>query len=84
MFKKQMHAAPGAQKVKNAGKGSQTAPMPNRGQISSLAKNPAATMNDYAKATPMAAAPPTPAPPIPAAAPAAQGLGTGTWPGIGG
>lgn len=38
---------------KHAGKGSQMAPMPQRSQISSLARNPGATMNDYAKASPM-------------------------------
>jgi hypothetical protein len=73
MFKKDMAAAPGAQKIKHAGKGSAVATMPNRKSITQVTHNPAATMNDYAKATPMAQ--PQPATP--------DGLGSGSWPGIG-
>jgi hypothetical protein len=57
---------------KHAGKGSEMASMPDRGQIGKLAKGPG-TINDYAKATPL----PTPSP---AAVP---GIGSGSWPGNG-
>ena len=56
---------------KYAGKGSQSAPMPNRGQLASLARPAGQSMQNYSKATPMAAAP-TPGP------------GSGSWPGVGG
>ena len=52
MFKKDMRAPKGATKHVHKGKGSQMAPMPDRGQIDKLARGPS-TMNDYAKATPM-------------------------------
>jgi hypothetical protein len=82
MFKKQMAGGPGTQKVKNAGKGSQQAPMPNRQAITQMTQNPAATsINDYSKATPMASPQPAPPSPVP---PGGSGLGTGNWPGIGG
>ena len=58
----------------HAGKGSRAAPMGMRHAITqSGATQPGAGMNNYAKATPMAN--PTP--------PATDGLGSGTWPGIG-
>ncbi len=64
----------GGQRVNHAGKGSQQAPMGMRRQITqSGATDPGAGINNYAKATPMA----NPAPPAP------DGLGSGTWPGIG-
>lgn len=39
---------------KHRGKGSQSASMPSRNEIESLATPPTNTINDYAKATPMA------------------------------
>lgn len=59
MFKKDMHAVKGATKHVHKGKGSQMAPMPDRNQISGLARPGMQTMNDYAKATPMAQGVPT-------------------------
>lgn len=61
MLKKQMIAGPRTKKIVNKGKGSQQAPMPDRGQIGQLARGPMNTINDYAKATPMAQ--PVPQPP---------------------
>lgn len=58
MFKKDMIASKGTTKHVHKGKGSQMAPMPNRSQISQLAQPPGGSMNDYAKATPLAAQPP--------------------------
>ena len=58
---------------KHAGKGSSMAPMPDRQQISQLSKPAGQSINNYAKATPMAQ-------PQPSAAP---GLGSGDWPGNG-
>lgn len=62
----------GGQITKHAGKGSEMALSGNRNTMSKLAKNPAATMNDYAKATPMAS---------PAGGDMPSGLGTGDWDG---
>ncbi len=60
MFKKDMTPlTKGGSLVANKGKGGQQAPMPNRGQVSALAR-PGAGMNDYAKATPMAQPSPFP------------------------
>lgn len=44
----------GGTRTVHQGKGSQSAPMPERGQIEQLSRGPMNTMNDYAKATPMA------------------------------
>ena len=72
MLKKHMTPlSKGGQLIKHQGKGSQMASMPNRQQISGLATAPNASINDYAKATPMAQ-------PSPAAVP---GVGTGDWTG---
>jgi len=75
MFKKHIKAlTPGGQTTVHAGKGSKQAPMSARNNVvNSGAMQPGAGINNYAKATPAAA--PTP--------PAPDGLGTGTWPGIG-
>jgi hypothetical protein len=63
----------GGTRTVHAGKGSKSAPMAMRQEIAqSGAKAPGAGINNYAKATPM------PGP----AAPAAGGLGSGTWPGV--
>ena len=79
MLKKHMtHLSKGGQLVKNAGKGSQQASMPNRSQINSLASAPGQSINDYSKATPMAQ--PTAQP---GAAGGAPGIGSGNWPGNG-
>ena len=53
--------SPGGKVTQHRGKGSQQAPMPDRNQITHLATDPAAGMNDYAKASPM----PMPMPPSP-------------------
>lgn len=58
---------------KHAGKGSAMASMPDRNQISQLAKPAGQSINNYAKATPM----PQPAPAD------AGGLGSGSWAGNG-
>jgi len=58
---------------KHAGKGSQTAPMPNRNTLTALQKPATNSINDYAKAAPM----PQPTPPD------AGGLGSGDWGGNG-
>jgi hypothetical protein len=64
----------GGTRTAHAGKGSKTVPMPMRHTITqSGATQPGAGVNNYAKATPM------PGP----AAPSPDGLGSGTWPGIG-
>ena len=53
MFKKHMTAlTKGGQMVSNAGKGSQQAPLPQRGTLNSLA-NPNTSINNYAKASPI-------------------------------
>lgn len=57
MFKKHMIAGPKTQKVIHKGKGSQMAPTPDRSQIASLARPGTQSLNDYAKATPMAQSP---------------------------
>lgn len=57
MFKKHMIAGPKTQKVVHKGKGSQMAPMPDRSQITSLARPGSQSLNDYAKATPLASVP---------------------------
>lgn len=44
----------GGTRTSHKGKGSQQAPMPDRSQITQLSRGPMNTMNDYAKATPMA------------------------------
>ena len=55
MLKKHMTPlTKGGQMHAHKGKGSQMAPMPDRRQISGLAGPPGASINDYAKATPMA------------------------------
>jgi hypothetical protein len=65
----------GGARTVHAGKGSKSAPMGMRKQITeSGATQPGATMNNYAKATPAA----NPAPSMPP-----PGLGSGTWPGVG-
>ena len=63
----------GGSVVKHKGKGSQMAGMPDRKQISNLGTAPGASMNNYAKATPMAR-------PTPDSAP---GIGSGDWSGNG-
>lgn len=75
MLKKHMKPlTPGGQTTVHAGKGSKAAPMNARSNVvNSGAMQPGAGINNYAKATPMAQ--PTP--------PAPDGLGSGTWPGIG-
>ena len=63
----------GGQTTVHSGKGSQQAPMPQRGQVKAL-QNPATNgVNNYAKATPMAQGPTAPD----------GNLATGDWPGIG-
>ena len=57
MLKKHMIAGPRTKKVAHKGKGSQMAPMPDRSQIASLARPGSQSINDYAKATPMARSP---------------------------
>lgn len=79
IFKKQLTPlSKGGQITKHAGKGSQSASMPNRSQINSLASAPGQSINDYSKATPMAQ--PTAQP---GAAGGAPGIGSGNWPGNG-
>lgn len=61
MFKKHMMAGPKTDKVAHKGKGSQQVGLPDRGQITKLARGPMNGVNDYAKATPMPASmPPAP------------------------
>ncbi len=74
MFKKHMTPlTKGGQTLVHKGKGSQQAGMPDRKAISGLASGPGQSMNDYAKATPMAQ-------PSPSAVP---GVGSGDWSGGG-
>ena len=86
MARKMTPLTKGGQTTSHAGKGSIQAPLSTRNNVSSSGSNPAQpgaagtsgggappTMNNYAKATPMA----RPTPPVP------DGLGSGTWPGIG-
>jgi hypothetical protein len=55
MLKKHMTPlGKGGSIVKHKGKGSQMASMPSRSQIQGLGRPGASSMNDYAKATPMA------------------------------
>lgn len=55
MFKRHMTPlTKGGDRTVHKGKGSQQAPMPDRNQISQLAQPGGGSMNDYAKATPMA------------------------------
>lgn len=54
MFKKHMIAGPKTKKIVHKGKGSQMTGMPDRDQIASLGRPGAQSMNDYAKATPLA------------------------------
>lgn len=62
VFKKHLTPlSPGGQTTVHKGKGSQMAPMPDRGQIAGLAKGPG-TINDYAKATPAPMPSPTAVP----------------------
>jgi hypothetical protein len=61
MFKKHMTPlTKGGARHVHKGKGSQQAPMPDRGQISQLAQPGTNSINDYAKATPMAQPAPDP------------------------
>ncbi len=60
--------------IKHKGKGSSAAPLPSRHTIKQLAQPGGATINNYAKATPMPSGQP---------APAFSGLGSGDWPGNG-
>lgn len=57
MLKKHMIAGPKTQKIAHKGKGSQSASMPDRSQIASLSRPGSQSINDYAKATPMAQSP---------------------------
>ena len=61
--------------TKHKGKGSQQAPMPDRNEISSLAKPATQSINNYAKATPMAQPAPDPS------TSGTGGLGSGNWAG---
>ena len=65
----------GGQVTKFAGKGSEQAPLPARSAMTALASAPNASMNDYSKASPISQ---------PAGAPAADGLGSGSFAGISG
>jgi hypothetical protein len=61
MFKKQLTPlTKGGKVTKHTGKGSQQAPMPTRKDIDHLATPAGNSINDYAKATPMANGMPTP------------------------
>lgn len=61
MFAKNMTAlTKGGSRKAHKGKGSQQAPMPDRAQIGQLARGPMSSINDYAKATPMAQPSPEP------------------------
>lgn len=62
MFKKHMKAAKGTQKLVHKNKGSDQASMPDRAQVQALARPGANSVNDYAKATPMAQSPTPPFP----------------------
>ncbi len=74
MFKHQMKPlSKGGQTTVHAGKGSQQAPLPNRGTLNALA-SPNSSMNNYAKASPISQ---------PAGVPDTN-LSSGDSPGIGG
>ena len=61
MHKREMFAlTKGGSTVKHKGKGSNQAPMPDRRMLSGLALPGTNSMNDYAKATPMAQPAPVP------------------------
>lgn len=62
---------------KHKGKGSEQAPMPNRNELTSLSKPAGQSINDYAKATPMAQPQPDPS------TSGTSGLGSGNWAGNG-
>jgi hypothetical protein len=62
--------------TKHAGKGSQATSLPNRNQLSALAKPAGQSPMNYAKATPMAQ-------PQPDASTSGIGLGSGDWAGNG-
>ena len=63
---------------KHAGKGSSMAPMPSRGTIKQLQQPATNGINNYAKASPMGAPQPSPG-----SSPVPDGLGSGSWAGIG-
>lgn len=74
MFKKHMTPlSKGGQTLVHKGKGSQQAGMPDRSSISGMASAPGQSINNYAKATPMAQ-------PSPSSVP---GIGSGDWTGNG-
>ena len=78
VFKNQLTAlSKGGSVTKHKGKGSQMTGMPDRNQISSLAKPASQSVNDYAKATPMAQPQPDPS------TSGTSGLGSGNWAGNG-
>ncbi len=54
MFKKNILASKGTKRIAHKGKGSQSAALPDRAQVAGLGRPGASSMNDYAKATPMA------------------------------
>ncbi|HUD10819.1 MAG TPA: hypothetical protein VMS08_00290 [Candidatus Saccharimonadia bacterium] len=83
MLKKHMAAGKG-RAIVNQGKGSQSQPLTSQNNLSQSGSDmPDSTMNNYAKATPMAQpAPPAPAPSVPQPAPPNTGLGSGTFPGV--
>jgi hypothetical protein len=76
VFKQNLTAIGKGGITKHKGKGSQMADMPNRNAVSQLAAPTGNTMNNYAKATPLADSP-SPQPGD------MSGLGSGNWPGIG-
>ena len=74
VFKQQLTPlSKGGAITKHKGKGSQQTAMPDRNEISALAKPQNQSINNYAKASPM----PQPMPPQ------AGGLGSGNWSGNG-
>ncbi len=77
VFKQQLTPlSKGGAITKHKGKGSQQTAMPDRNEISSLAKPANQSINNYAKASPMGA-------PQPDAATSGIGLGSGSWAGNG-
>ncbi len=64
----------GGARTVHAGKGSKTAPMAARAAVTQKPGTPPPTINNYAKATPMA----NPAPQAP------PGMGSGVFPGVSG
>lgn len=78
VFKKDLTPlSKGGKITKHAGKGSQSAHMPNRQTLKALQSAPGNTINDYAKAAP------TPASSDPTSGAGGYGLGTGSWAGNG-